>query len=66
MFDSFRKLYRLLNRFEKRSFLILVTIIIFEALFEMLGIGIIPLFITSVEAFQLMRITVIKCAIAKR
>ncbi len=47
MRDIIRQLNALLTRREKRSFLILVAIMVVEALLEMLAIGLIPLFITT-------------------
>ena len=47
MFDSFRKLSLLLNPREKRSFLILIAMMLIEAALEMAGVAIIPLYITA-------------------
>ena len=47
MRDIIRQLNALLTWREKRSFLILVVIMVVEALLEMLAIGLIPLFITT-------------------
>ena len=47
MFDSFRKLSLLLNPREKRSFLILIAMMLIEAALKMAGVAIIPLYITA-------------------
>lgn len=47
MSNSFRKLFALLNGAEKRSFVILVVIMLAEATLEMLGVAIVPLYITA-------------------
>lgn len=48
MRESFKKLYALLGSEEKSSFAILVAVMVLEALLEMIGIGLIPIFITIV------------------
>jgi ATP-binding cassette, subfamily B, bacterial PglK len=47
MLDNFRKLYVLLTGAEKFSFVVLLAMMLTEALLEMIGVAIIPLFITS-------------------
>ena len=48
MLESFRLLFALLNYREKRSFVVLVAVVLVEACMEMAAIGLIPLFITSI------------------
>ena len=48
MIESYRKLYELLDSGEKRNLIILVGVMMAEALMEMVGVGIIPVFITII------------------
>lgn len=47
MYENFQKLIELLSAREQRNFALLVLIMIFEAVIEMIGVGIIPIYILA-------------------